>query len=214
MGKFIDLSGMRFGRLTVISRAPSSRYADQTVTRWKCKCDCGNEIAVQGCSLRTGHSKSCGCWQRDYRKNIPPPNKTHGHRYQDKGRCTREYSAWCNMIQRCENPNNTNFKDYGARGIMIDPALRTFEGFMKVLGPCPNRFTLDRIDCNGNYSPGNVRWIDQASQKRNTRRNIAIIHRGRSMCISEWAREIGVTPNCIKRRLMRGWSVERALNNG
>lgn len=207
MGKFEDLTSRRFGRLVVISRAPNRGK----IVYWKCRCDCGKLVETQGCALKAAHAKSCGCWQRDYRKGISPANRTHGQRYADGGRPSREYRAWCNMIQRCENPGNMNYEDYGGRGINISRDMRSFDGFLEILGRCPSDFTLDRIDVNGNYERGNVRWIAQADQKRNTRKNRFISYRGRTMTISEWAREAGMTPAKLTKRIRRGWPIERAL---
>ena len=165
MGKFIDLTGKRFERLTVIEIA--GRDAKNRI-RWRCKCDCGNETLVQTGKLTSGGTKSCGCWSRDRIKSV---NGVPCHRL------TRVYYG---MKERCYNPSNISYKYYGARGITIcDEWMRDKIGREKFIawaleqgydinakrGEC----TIDRINHNKGYSPDNCRVVNQCIQNMNKR---------------------------------------------
>lgn len=164
MTKLIDLIGMRFGMLVVLSRA------DNTPTghpRWLCRCEhknCGKEVVVRGDHLRRSNNEatvSCGCYGRI--KSI-----THGHSV--RGR-SPTYSSWTAMIARCTNPNNKHYADYGGRGIQVCAHWRSFESFLADMGEKPPGTSLDRFpDGNGNYEPGNCRWATPTQQSRNSRR--------------------------------------------
>jgi AP2 domain. len=162
MGKFIDLSGKRFGRLFVIGRAPNK--GKDTV--WLCRCDCGTEKVVRGNDIKRGKIESCGCLHSEM---LIKRNYVHGH--SAKGKFTYEYHSWASMIQRCENEKRNNFKYYGGRGIKVcDRWKNSFENFLEDMGPRPSKnHTLDRIDVNGNYEPSNCRWVDKSNQSRNQR---------------------------------------------
>jgi hypothetical protein len=148
----IDLKGSRFANLVVADRTDSDRYGR---TRWRCVCDCGNEVVVGSNNLRTGNTKSCGC-----RKHAGP-NKTHGMSN------TPTHRSWLKMLERCENPKSNRFAYYGGRAIRVCPRWKSFENFLSDMGPRPERKTLDRIDVNGNYEPGNCRWATAKEQRAN-----------------------------------------------
>lgn len=124
-----------------------------------------------------------------------------------------EYTAWAGMLQRCRNPKNAAYPDYGGRGITVCDAWRdSFEAFYADLGPRPSaRHSIDRIDNDGNYEPGNCRWATAKEQNRNTRRARLLTFDGRTQLLSDWGAELGVHPEAIRGRLRRGWSIEDAL---
>lgn len=159
MGKLIDLTGQRFGMLTVIERAETINKR----TRWLCKCDCGNEVIAEAYNLKSGHTQSCGCLQREATSQA---NKTHGMSN------TRLYRIWCDMHNRCYQKSYHAYQHYGGRGIVIsDPWLRDFQPFYDwaMANGYRDDLSIDRIDPNGNYSPDNCRWVTMAEQNKNKR---------------------------------------------
>lgn len=181
-----DLSGRRFSRLVVLGSAERvGRY-----NRWQCRCDCGRQTIVRTASLNNGSTQSCGCLKGR-------SNRTHG-------RChTREYAAWLNMRQRCTNSNRPDWMHYGERGITICPAWDSFEQFYADMGNAPLGHSLDRIDVNGNYEPGNCRWATHTEQMRNTRANRFITFRGKTQTLRAWSEELRVNYTTLHSRLRR-----------
>jgi hypothetical protein len=163
--KLVDLAGMKFGRWTVLALHPK-RCAK--AVRWHCVCDCGSERLVTGPHLRHGQSRSCGCLRRETTKTL---RTKHGQAKRDKrGKRTRIYSRWTSMLQRCNNPNNNSFANYGARGIRVCERWLSFENFFADMGHPPRGKSLDRINVDGNYEPSNCRWASIFEQARNKRR--------------------------------------------
>jgi hypothetical protein len=158
--------GQRFGRWIVLADAP--RWKHQA--RFLCRCDCGTDREVFAFVLLDGTSTSCGCFMREKNgKLIGERSRTHGETI---GRGPSiEYSTWVGMIDRCENPRNKSFPDYGGRGIRVCPEWRdSFPGFLAEVGRRPGpEFSIDRIDNSRGYEPGNVRWATRLQQNRNRR---------------------------------------------
>lgn len=150
MPKKSDLSNQRFGRLVVTGQAPNLGKE----TRWFCVCDCGTKTIAQSNNLRSGNTTSCGCMAR----------LRHGH--SKVGKRHPLYGRWAAMIQRCTNPNHRQFGRYGGRGITVCDEWRTsFVAFLNDVGSPPGpRYSLDRIDNDKGYEPGNVRWATQSQQ--------------------------------------------------
>lgn len=201
MGKFVNLTGKKFGRLTVVKRAEKGLF--KTV-RWLCKCDCGNETYVDSYSLTHGETTSCGCFHREC---VAKQCTTHGKAN------TRLYSTWCNMKQRCYNPKNTEFDSYGGRGIIMCQEWQEFLPFYNwAMGNgYQDNLTIDRINNNGNYEPSNCRWINYKTQANNTRRNHLITYKNETKTMTEWAEIKNISYTFLRRRLNLGWSAEEAL---
>jgi hypothetical protein len=196
----LDFEGRQFGFLTAIGKSEQkSKYG----TVWRFKCKCGNEVEKIAHRVFSGNTRSCGCYI--------PPDRTplkhglNGHYF---------YGQWRNIINRCTNPNDLRWSSYGGRGIGIYQDWKNNpQKFLDYLGPRPSpRHSIDRIDNNKGYEPGNVRWADHKTQQRNTRRNVFIEYKGVKMCIASWAEKIGLKIGTLNSRLRRGWSLERALN--
>lgn len=132
------------------------------------------------------------------------------------GKCrTLEYITWLNMISRCEYPNRKDFKHYGGRGIRVCDKWRdSFESFLADMGPRPfQRASLDRINTDGNYEPGNCRWATQKSQTRNKKNNRLLTIGGITKTLADWADEYGISARTVWKRLNRGWDPYKSLTH-
>lgn len=191
--------GLRYGRLVVIafhSRVPGS-------VKWICRCDCGKETVVYGCNLTSSHTTSCGCralevsTERFYKHGLSG---------------TRQHKVWSMMLERCENQNNQDYKDYGGRGIKVCPAWHSFETWwMDMKDGYSDNLTIDRIDTNGNYEPGNCRWATVKEQANNRRHNHRVTHNGKTQTLAEWAADAGIQQRTLSKRLHCGWTTKDAL---
>ena len=203
MGKFIDMTGKRFGRLMVISRVEGNQGG---VIKWLCKCDCGSNTTVSGKSLRKGETKSCGCLKLDLRREA---FTTHGKSE------TRLYIIFKGMKNRCYYKAHTAFQYYGGRGIGIcEEWLNDFNSFYEwsMENGYSDDLTIDRIDTNGNYEPDNCRWATMLEQLNNTRYNHIMDYDGESHTLAEWARIKGLMAVTIYGRVRKGWSPKRVLS--
>ena len=157
----VDMTGQTYGQLLVVSKAPIGK---SKVANWLCRCSCGNELVVQRGGLIYGGTVSCGC------KRALGRAPTHGHK-RGGGNGTPEYMSWRSMRMRCTKPTAKGYKYWGGRGITVCGRwLNSFENFYSDMGPRPAGTSLDRIDNNGNYEPGNCRWATGPEQRANQRR--------------------------------------------
>lgn len=158
--ELLDEVGQTYGRLTLL--APDGRGHGNRIY-WRCKCSCGGHKTVRIDHLRSSKIVSCGCYRLD---KVRDAHRTHGHAYPP----SPEYKAWLHAKARCENPKDKKYKHYGARGIkMCEEWRNDFAAFYAHIGVRPPGMTLDRIEVNGHYEPGNVRWADHFTQARNRR---------------------------------------------
>lgn len=175
---------------------------------WRCRCACGTIRYVSGKALRSGMSRSCGC---ESARLASARNRTHGATAGPSR--APEYSVWSGMIQRCINPKNNGFKNYGARGIRVCAEWSgSFAAFIRDMGLRPSgKHRLERSNNNGNYEPGNVIWATAAIQARNKRNNRNITIGEETLCVTDWANRSGVRKEVIAARLTRGWSPRDAV---
>lgn len=206
----VDRIGKQYGRLKVIGGGQDFPEPNGRVRpAWVCQCSCGNTVTVRGDDLHSGRTQSCGCYQLD---RIAESLTTHG----EGGKRTKtvEYYIWSGMIQRCVNEKDQFFENYGGRGIKIcDRWRNSFECFLEDMGRRPSpKHSIDRIDNDGNYEPGNVRWATQTQQMRNQRKTIFITLDGEKIALQDACERFGQPVPRVKTRIFKlGWDVRKAL---
>lgn len=205
--KITDIKGQRFGRLFVVRFAESTGSA-----RWLCICDCGNEVIKDGRLLRSGSTQSCGCIHRERMSAIGKKYNENKKIKVDHAQNLRE--MFDGMKKRCRNKNSKSWKDYGGRGIKVcDEWLkdsRAFYFWASSNGYAPG-LTIERNDVDGNYEPGNCRFIPKSEQSKNTTRTAYIEFNGVRMTRMQWAEKTGISAKILASRAQHGWSVERML---
>lgn len=196
-----DITGKRFGRLTVLS---FSHIGGDGKAIWKCICDCGNSHFVDGCNLRRGNSRSCGCLAKELSSSR---NSTHGMTHHP---LARTYRA---MIDRCYNPSTDSYPHYGGRGITVcERWLESITNFVTDMGERPEGKTLDRINLDGSYCPENCRWATPTEQMNNRTNSRLLTCNEQTMTIAQWSKITNISYGAIWRRLLAGWTVERTLS--
>lgn len=199
---FHDLLGQRFGRRVVV--APAGRCP----TRWRVRCDCGTENVVRATVLVD--TVSCGCWRRDRMATL---NLKHGHAR--AGKHSGEWNTWMGMLARCGNPGCRDWPRYGGRGVAVCARWLRFEDFLSDMGPRPPGMSLDRIDVDGNYEPGNCRWATAKTQGRNKRATHRATIDGVTLPLADWADRFGIPYQTVLRRArygVRGRALLRPAN--
>jgi len=201
--KLRDLRGQRFGGWRVLTRV---LRADRKI-HWRCRCDCGQERDVNTENLTSGRSKSCGCVGRAARTGQGNHNYKHGRTD------TPEYNVWYGMRQRCNYPKHSSYHLYGGRGIRVCRRWqRSFEAFFADMGPRPSsEHSIDRIENDGNYEPGNCRWALGEEQQSHTRTSRFLTVNGVRKTMAQWSRTTKIDTRIIHSRLQDGWSEERAV---
>lgn len=186
-GKVKDIAGDKYGRLTV---AAFVRIDKTCGALWHCLCDCGNTMLSATRDLRSGNTKSCGCWKKDTLSKI----RTHGAA--SNGKQTGAYRSYQSMLQRCNYPGAIEYHLYGGRGITVCERWTGpggFENFLSDLGERPDWYSIERADVNAGYSPENCSWIPRHEQAKNTRNTVWFLAGGQRMCQADAARFAGMT---------------------
>ena len=196
MGKFQDLTGIRFGRLV------ATKYLGNS--RWECQCDCGKTTNVAAKDLKNLHTRSCGCLFLDTIRK---------HRLTN----SRLYNIREGMVNRCYNPSCPSYKDYGERGIVIcDEWRKDFMSFYNwaMANGYEDNLTIERIDVNGNYEPSNCKWITNSEQSRNKRSTVYFTYNGETKIVSDWIKELGIPKTTFRRRIQQNRPIEEILYKG
>lgn len=203
MTKLIDLTGQKFGRLTVIERDIS--VPKEKGVYWRCECDCGNYKSVKSGNLTTKNRgiKSCGCLLEEVRKK-------------DSFHKSKLYKVYHQIKYRCYDRNATDYNYYGGRGItMCAEWLNNGYAFYEwaMASGYKDGLTIDRIDVNGNYEPDNCRWITMKEQSNNRRSNHFITYKGKTQSLKKWAEEYEIDYYKLKNRINQlHWNIEKALS--
>ena len=201
------VTGSKYNRLVV---EKAVRVFDKTINRnrlkYQCRCDCGGQINATANQLINATVVSCGCYGRQRKKT---GNLIHGWTG------TPEHATWMNMVARCYNSKSQRYRRYGGRGIKVcERWIVDFQNFLADMGPRPKgkiRYTIERIDNDGNYEPSNCYWATYKTQLRNTRRNRQLTVDGFTKTVAEWAEITGLTRSCIYHRMNVGWEPLRII---
>lgn len=201
--RFTDLSGKTFGRLTALSFTGVRGTGKSSGRYWLCVCICGETATIKASSLTQGHTQSCGCLRLD---KVREAIGAHGQ-------CqTPEYRAWRAMKQRCLNPRDQGYANYGGRGIGTCQRWDSFVLFLEDMGPRPSRLhSLERLSNNGNYEPSNCAWATKKEQCNNQRRSRRIEFNGVIKTLAEWSDATGLNYGTLRKRLRNHWPVEAML---
>jgi hypothetical protein len=201
MKKIIDLTGQKFGRLTVLSSTGQRDKNNRVV--WTLECDCGNHIEMVAANFKYGNTSSCGCLKREVTGEM---SRTHGMSK------TPIYSIWLAMHRRCGDVKHKDYPQYGGRGISVCARWDLFENFHADMGDRPESKTLDRIDVNGDYTPSNCRWATNVQQARNRRDTIHVTFKGVTKPLRDFCDELLLNCGTVYTRLnQQNWTVDRAL---
>lgn len=194
--KLIDITGQRFGRLVVQTRAANAGHH----LRWDCVCDCGQARTINSSHLKTGHTVSCGCMASETTAARNVSTAKHGMWK------SPEFGIWTSMIKRCYNPKAKRFSDYGGRGITVcDEWRASFKAFYDHIGPRPSAsHSVDRIRNEEGYAPGNVRWATDTEQNNNKRTNVTALIGGEVMTAAQIAAKFGLGHRTVCYRIATG----------
>lgn len=200
--------GNRYGRLIVIKQDgfKYGRFAS-----WKCKCNCGNIKSIAGQSLRSGKTNSCGCLNREI-KRVQAISLNFKHGDTSGFIWSKEYIVWHGMLQRCNNPNNKDYKHYGGRGIRVcERWLHSFRNFLNDMGRKPSsEYSIERMNNDFGYGPSNCCWATRKKQGHNRRTCRNITFSGKTQILKEWAHELQISPTTLDYRLKK-WQIGKAL---
>ncbi len=209
MPSHIDITGMKFGKLTAVNKIKKNGLYFM-----ECKCDCGNikVISAKALTRSSKPTRSCGCILTAIRhqKGSAANSFTHGHAI--NGRRSRILVIWSGMIDRCANIKNKKYSDYGGRGIKVTDDWLIFENFLSDMGEPKPGYSLDRKDNNFGYNKNNCRWATQKEQTRNARSNRVIEFNGKTQVLSEWCEELGLSYYTVHSRISKlKWSIDKSF---
>lgn len=201
--RFIDLTGKRFGKLTVLERAPKQHYKG---VHWICQCECGNTAIVSSSDLKSGSTNSCGCLRKERMSEYNKINRTkHGKSH------LKIYDVWYGMIKRCTNADNKDYPRYGGRGVKVFDEWLNFESFYEwsMSNGYKEDLELDRINNDGNYEPSNCKWVTRKIQNNNRCNNKYVEYNGEIHTIAEWSEILHLPYDTVRTRIRRGQCINK-----
>lgn len=204
-----EMIGNTFNRLTILERRYEPKHRR---TKFLCKCECGNECIVDRQKILSGHTKSCGCLQKE---KTSKAKYIHGQAGVNGKNKSDLYRVWSSMKERCQNPNNKAYKNYGERGIVVCDEWQDFTIFNSWAKDTGYKkgLTIDRIDNDKGYNPDNCRWATRTEQGRNKRNTIFIKHKGKEMPLVALAEKKSIKYRLLYDRLFsQGWDINKAVN--
>jgi len=207
LGRIQDLTGAQFVRLTVESLAERRKVPGGTVIFWNCRCHCGTPCIVEASKLRSGHTQSCGCYQR---QRATEAKTIHGgaSRYGKH----RLYRRWYGMWERCNYEKHASWDYYGGQGLGVCDRWRSFSAFCDDMEASYREgLTIERLDNSKGYEKSNCIWDTPKAQARHTRRNCYFSLNGVCMTITDWSIKLGGNHSLVRHRLNMGWPIEQAL---
>jgi hypothetical protein len=203
-----NVTGLRSGKLVAMKIV--GKRGKQNL--WECACDCGSITTAIATQIAKGTKTSCGCKRKEPRKPRPDLVKRNKENAIHGQTNSRTYSSWRALKFRCENKDNKDYPNYGGRGIKVcDQWSKSFSEFLRDMGERPEGTSIDRIDPDGNYEPGNCRWASNKKQSNNKRCNVFVEYEGKTMTVTEWAKEYGLEVKTLLYRVKIGWDIETAL---
>lgn len=208
----LSLVGLRCGRLLVLAFARKIKTAASMHYAWKCLCDCGTEVEIDGYRLKTGGTTSCGCALSEL---IVAMKTKHGHSPKSGG--SVEYSTWSTMKQRCQDVSSKSYPRYGGAGVTVCARWADFSNFLADMGLRPTaEHSIDRFpDAAGNYEPGNCRWATRSEQARNKKTSLRVMVGDESVQLSDACERASQPYQRVFQRIYKlGWTPERALSSG
>jgi hypothetical protein len=206
MSNFEDLTGMKFGKLTVVNFSDVKKFSNLC---WLCKCDCGEEVIVRATYLKNGRSTSCGCLRGEFMKNNAYLfNATH------RDSKSVEYHTWHGIKERCYNQNSEQYCNYGGRGIDVsDEWLCSYEQFLQDMGRRPSKnHSIERINNDKGYSKDNCKWATTKEQANNKRNNHLITYNGETLNVTQWSEKLNLAYGSLLYRSNSGWTAEKIFN--
>ena len=207
MRVLLDPVGEIYGRLRVVKEV---ERVNPRKRLFRCVCECGGVVDRNLNALRSGHTRSCGCLHVEAMEKNREKRPRHGRPTHGMSK-SPEYSSWLCMRQRCRNPRQKNFAHYGGRGIKVCDRWDDFAAFLEDVGLRPAGHSLDRINVDGDYEPGNVRWATQQQQIENTRVVRMVTLNGKTQSVAAWTREMGLSLGQVQSREKAGWSTADAI---
>lgn len=217
MGKIIDLTGRRFGRLVALEFV--GRKNGRTL--WKCICDCGKESITAYSNLMSGNTKSCGCLEKanlEYFQRHSYRRKSAGIDFSENLDKHPLYGLWSSMLTRCYNKNSAHYNSYGGRGIKVcdrwQPGNLGFEHFVNDMGARPSKmYTLDRINNDGDYCPENCRWATITQQANNKQKSVIIYYAGKRVYLKKLCQILGLNYSRVAHQIQKGFDINTIISN-